>query len=102
MAQPQETLNMIVALHKPHNQAKPAANSTTQRTTTTPTTTPTTTTTTTNNNNKITTTATINTKFCQAQPKPQPANPQLGAEIAFFSQLWGTYTSTIHQHQHPE
>ena len=70
MAQPQQTLNMIVALHKPHNQAKPAANSTTQRTTTT---------TTTNNNNKITTTATINTKFCQAQPKPQPANPQLGA-----------------------
>ena len=36
--------------------------------------------------------------FCQAQPKPQPANPQLGAEIALFSQLWGT---TIHQHQHP-
>ena len=24
--------------------------------------------------------------FCQAQP----ANPQLGAEIALFSQLWGT------------
>ena len=75
MAQPQQTLNMIVALHKPHNQAKPAANSTTQRTTTTTTTT----TTPTTNNNKITTTATINTKFCQAQPKPQPANPQLGA-----------------------
>ena len=31
--------------------------------------------------------------FCQAQPKPQPANPQLGSEIALFSQLWGT---TIH------
>ena len=31
--------------------------------------------------------------FCQAQPKPQLANPQLGAEIALFSQLWGT---TIH------
>ena len=28
---------------------------------------------------------------CQAQHKPRPANPQLGAEIA--SQLWGT---TIH------
>ena len=28
--------------------------------------------------------------YCQAQPKPQPANPQLGAEIALFSQLWGT------------
>ena len=27
--------------------------------------------------------------FCQAQPKPKP-NPQLGAEIALFSQLWGT------------
>ena len=30
--------------------------------------------------------------FCQAEPKPQPANPQLGAELALFSQLWGTYT----------
>ena len=31
--------------------------------------------------------------YCQAQPKSQPANPQLGAEIALFSQLWGT---TLH------
>ena len=28
--------------------------------------------------------------YCQAQPKPQPANPQLGAEVALLSQLWGT------------
>ena len=37
----------------------------------------------------------LNTSFlsCQAQPKPQPASPQLGAEIALFSQLWGT---TLH------
>ena len=35
-------------------------------------------------------------EYCQAQPKPQPANPQLGAELALFSQLWGTYTNTLH------
>ena len=38
---------------------------------------------------------------CQAQPMPQPANPPLGAEIALFSQLWGTYTNTLHQHHTP-
>ena len=31
--------------------------------------------------------------YCQAHPQPQPANPQLGAEIALLSQLWGT---TLH------
>ena len=39
------------------------------------------------------------TLYCQAQPKPQPANPQLGAEIALFSKLWGTYT--LYQHHTP-
>ena len=36
----------------------------------------------------------IDDEFGQAQPKPQPANPQLGA---LFSQVWGTYTNTLHQ-----
>ena len=33
------------------------------------------------------------------QAHPKPANPQLAAEIALFSQLWGT---TIHDTIHPE
>ena len=42
---------------------------------------------------------TYSVSYCQAQPKPQPANPQLGAEIALFSQLWET---TLHPTRSPE
>ena len=34
-------------------------------------------------------------------PRSAQAQAQLGAEIALFSQLWGTYTNTNTIHQHP-